>query len=81
MIGTNVGGTVALGNGKGGVRISGHARRNSIGNTGRRPVNIISGNGGPGVRLSGGTSFNRVLDNFIGVGRLTSRCPTAASRS
>jgi hypothetical protein len=77
VIGTNVGGTLALGNGKGGVLISGHARRNSIGNTGGRPVNIISGNGGPGVWLSGGTSFNRVLDNFIGVGRLHKPVPNS----
>ena len=77
VIGTNVGGTLALGNGKGGVLISGHARRNSIGNTGGRPVNIISGNGGPGVWLSDGTSFNRVLDNFIGVGRLHKPVPNS----
>jgi hypothetical protein len=70
VIGTNVLGTQAVANAKGGVLVSGHARGNSIGNSGRTPVNLISGNGGTGVWLSVLTSYNRVLHNFIGVSRL-----------
>jgi hypothetical protein len=70
FIGTDVLGTKALANAKGGVLISGHAHGNSIGNSGRTPVNLISGNSGTGVWLSAGTSYNRVLHNFIGVNRV-----------
>jgi hypothetical protein len=70
VIGTNVAGTQAVANAKGGVLIGGHAHGNAIGNSGRMPVNLISGNSGVGVRLSHRTSYNRVVHNFIGVSRL-----------
>jgi parallel beta-helix repeat protein len=77
-IGTAIQGTSALGNSKGGVLVAGHAYRNWIGrHRGRRPVNIISGNTGNGVTLLTGTSGNRVLRNFIGLGRF--RQPLANS--
>jgi hypothetical protein len=69
FIGTNVLGTLALGNRRGGVIISGHAHGNSIGDAGRPPVNLISGNAGAGVWLSSGASRNRVIDNYIGLTR------------
>jgi hypothetical protein len=69
FIGTNVAGLAALGNAKGGVLISGHANRNSIGNTGKPPVNLISGNTSSGVWLARGSIRNRVIDNYIGLSR------------
>ena len=69
FIGTNVLGTLALGNGRGGVLLSGHAHGNSIGNAGRPPVNLVSGNAGAGVWLASGASYNRVIDNYIGLSR------------
>lgn len=77
FVGTNVFGTTALANGKGGVFLGGHAHGNSIGDTHRAPVNLISGNAGPGVWLTSGTSRNRVLDNFIGVSRIRKPMPNS----
>ena len=68
FIGPNVAGLAALGNNDGGVLVSGHAYGNSIGDTSKAPVNLISGNSGNGVWV--GTSYNRVLDNYIGLDRL-----------
>ena len=53
-----------------GVLVSGQAYGNSIGDTSKAPVNLISGNSGNGVRLRMGTRHNRVLDNYIGLDRL-----------
>ena len=50
--------------------VSGQAYGNSIGDTSKAPVNLISGNSGDGVRLRMGTRHNRVLDNYIGLDRL-----------
>jgi hypothetical protein len=69
FIGTNVLGTLALGNRRGGVLISGHAHGNSIGDAGRPPVNLISGNIGAGVWLTSAVSHNQVVDNYIGLSR------------
>jgi hypothetical protein len=69
FIGTNVLGTLALGNLRGGVLISGRAHGNSIGDTGKPPVNLVSGNAGAGAWLSSGPSYNRVIDNYIGLSR------------
>ena len=68
FIGPNVAGLAALGNNDGGVLVSGQAYGNSIGDTSKAPVNLISGNSGNSVWL--GTSYNRVLDNYIGLDRL-----------
>jgi hypothetical protein len=67
FIGTDLLGTTAVPNGMGGVLIGGDARGNVIGDTGRAPVNVISGNTGPGVWLTGGTSGNWILGNYIGL--------------
>jgi hypothetical protein len=69
FIGTNVLGTLALGNLRGGVPISGRAHGNSIGDTGKPPVNLVSGYTGAGAWLSSGASYNRVIDNYIGLSR------------
>jgi hypothetical protein len=73
FIGTRLLGVRALGNGKGGVLIAGHAYRNLIGQDPRLPSNLISGNTGVGVTLSSGTSGNLVMDNYIGLDRF-GRC-------
>jgi hypothetical protein len=77
FIGTDVLGITALGNGDGGVLVSGQAYGNSIGNTSRAPVNLISGNSGNGVTLSAGTILNLVIDNYIGLGRLRLSLPNS----
>jgi Right handed beta helix region len=60
-IGTDEGGTVALGNGGDGVLIEGGSTQTTVGEL------VISGNGGAGVHISGrGTSQNLVLAVRIG---------------
>jgi hypothetical protein len=67
-VGTNILGLSALGNGRGGVLVAGTAYRNSIGTLGTKPPsNLISANRGNGVTLLRFTSFNRVVNNFIGL--------------
>ncbi len=75
FIGTNVLGIQALGNGRGGVLLSGVARRNLIGAPRPAPVNLISGNTGTGVTLTPGTSRNWVLSNYLGLDRFGRRLP------
>lgn len=77
FIGTAVFGVTALPNQEGGVLVSGQAYGNWIGDSSRAPVNLISGNSGNGVTLSTGTSFNLVLDNYIGLGRLRVSLPNS----
>jgi hypothetical protein len=73
--GTSILGTSALGNGRGGILVGGHARRNLIGGKPVRhhrrlgPSNLISGNSGPGVTLRAGTAGNVVTGNYIGLNR------------
>ena len=73
-IGTNIDGTVALGNGSSGVVLEGAASENRIGVTtgllfgltsGRG--NVISGNRGNGILIHAGAGFNDVFGNLIGV--------------
>ena len=69
-IGTAILGLTALGNGHGGVLVSGIAYRNAIGTLAAMPPsNLISGNRGNGVTLLTRTSFNRVVNNYIGLDR------------
>jgi parallel beta-helix repeat protein len=75
FIGTEVLGTSALANGKGGVLLTGHASGNVIGSLSMRPANLISGNTGIGVLLRSGTSRNLVINNYIGLGRRGHRLP------
>ena len=74
-IGTEILGTTALGNSRGGVLISGSAYLNAIGNFTHRPSNLISGNTGRGVTLLSGTRLNRVVNNYIGRNRFGLKLP------
>ena len=71
-IGTDVTGTVALGNGGRGVTIEGGARQNRIGTTGdgtgdEAERNLICANGAPGILIEDSeTDHNVVAGNFIG---------------
>jgi hypothetical protein len=68
-IGTDVTGTLALGNGFGGVNLDSGASGNTIGGTVAAARNVISGNGAlaNGVVISAaGTMGNTVAGNFIG---------------
>jgi len=66
-VGTDVGGTTALGNGAEGVHLSDGAQENVIGGDKSDERNIISGNGTMGVQFSSsGTMFNTLLGNHIG---------------
>ena len=67
LIGTDLTGLVALGNGSSGVEIKGGASGNTVGGTDTGAGNIISGNAGSGVYVYGsGTDDNVVLGNLIG---------------
>jgi hypothetical protein len=70
FIGTNAGGSAALGNGDDGVDVFG-ADNNTIGGTATGARNLISGNGGDGVQVVGGlgTTGNDILGNYIGTER------------
>src|SRR5205814_1877792 len=69
LIGTDVSGTVDLGNGGAGVSIGGRTPRNRIGGTSPADRNVISGNNGDGILIHGGESSYRVQGNFIGTDR------------
>ncbi len=65
FIGTDVTGTVDLGNSGSGVLIDG-ASNNAIGGTTSGTRNVISANGGDGVVIGGPSTGNFVQGNFIG---------------
>ena len=75
FIGTEVLGLSALGNQKGGVLLTGHARANVIGTVSVRPANLVSGNAGIGVLLRAGTTRNLIINNYIGLDRRARRLP------
>ena len=75
FIGTEVLGLSALGNQKGGVLLTGHARANVIGIRSMRPANLVSGNTGIGVLLRAGTTRNLIINNYIGLNRRARRLP------
>ncbi|HZR29792.1 MAG TPA: hypothetical protein VFA71_13520 [Terriglobales bacterium] len=67
FIGTDVSGSVAVGNGLDGVRIQSGAANNIIGGISAGTGNLISGNHGNGIGITlGGTTGNIVLGNLIG---------------
>ena len=66
FIGTDITGTLDLGNTNDGVRIDGPAN-NTIGGTTAGSRNVISGNGNSGIRIAGSTATDNVVQgNFIG---------------
>ncbi len=66
-IGTDVTGTLALGNGGDGVLVWQGANGNTVGGQATTATNVISGNGRAGVHFNGsGTSNNSVIHNRIG---------------
>jgi hypothetical protein len=67
LIGMDVGGTRALGNLGGGVRIWDAASNNVIGGASPGARNIISGNASEGIVLTSGAIGNRIEGNSIGV--------------
>jgi CSLREA domain-containing protein len=67
LIGTDVSGTVSLGNRVHGIQISDGAHNNAVGGTVPGARNIISGNGDSGIAIFDiGTRANQVRGNFIG---------------
>ena len=75
FIGPEILGLSALGNQKGGVLLTGHARGNVIGIRSMRPANLVSGNAGVGVLLRAGTTRNLIISNYIGLNRRARRLP------
>ena len=66
-IGTDLGGTLDVGNGRYGVLLSGGATNNRIGGTAAASKNVIAGNTQEGVRIESATSTgNLVQGNYIG---------------
>jgi hypothetical protein len=64
-IGTDVTGTVAMGNSSSGVQIRESAAGNLVGGTGPAARNVISANGSDGVKIYGANG-NDILGNYIG---------------
>jgi hypothetical protein len=81
FIGTEILGTTALANAKGGVLVAGSAHGNSIGAPLRRPKNLISGNTGNGVTLTSGTSTTGSSATSSASTGSASRSPTPATPS
>jgi hypothetical protein len=80
-VGTDAGGTVALGNLSSGVGIDHAARNNTVGGQGAGAGNVLSGNAGYGVLINHpGTTGNVVQVNLIGTSRTGSNAvPNLAS--
>jgi uncharacterized repeat protein (TIGR01451 family) len=65
LIGTNEGGTAALGNGNSGVTLGGSASNNTIGGTTSNTGNTIAFNSGRGIQLNSGSTGNSLYENSI----------------
>lgn len=67
-IGTNISGTVAIGNAKGGICVEEGARNTTIGGYESGEGNLISGNDGSGILVRGSdTSYVNIWGNIIGL--------------
>ncbi len=67
FIGTDVGGTIDVGNTLSGVRFNNFSANNTLGGTLAAARNVISGNNYAGVRFSGASAGgNLVLGNYVG---------------
>ncbi len=72
FVGTNVLGTAALGNGRGGIYAGGRANHILIGGpqaNAQPRRNLVSGNAGNGVTLDNGSSYVSAIGNWIGLDR------------
>jgi hypothetical protein len=69
-IGTDITGSIALGNGQSGVLISGDASWNTIGGTTAAAGNLITDNGGPGVVVGSGAGDTTTHGNQITANRI-----------
>ena len=67
LIGTDVTGSVALGNGGAGVGLISGANRCTVGGPTAGERNVISGNDLQGIHVSGVSVQNSILGNYIGV--------------
>ncbi len=65
-LGTDVSGTLDLGNGADGVQVNTSSRGNVIGGTATGAGNLISGNNSDGIELATGATTNQILGNIIG---------------
>ena len=66
FVGTDITGTVDLGNQENGVLLDGGANNSEIGDGTAAGRNVISGNEAQGVYITSGSSDNRVRGNYIG---------------
>ncbi len=66
LIGSDVTGSTALGNGSDGVLITVGSSDNTIGGTISGARNVVSGNSVNGVEISGGSNTNTISGNLIG---------------
>ena len=67
FIGTNEGGTAALGNGTDGILIADGTSNVTIGGTAAGAANVVSGNAGAGIDIEGGsTELDTIEGNLIG---------------
>ncbi|MCG2768507.1 MAG: right-handed parallel beta-helix repeat-containing protein [Anaerolineae bacterium] len=75
LIGTDVSGTLSLGNKGDGIRLENRSHSNTVGGEPHADANVISSNRGSGVRISGtNTVNNAIVGNYIGtdlIGKLT----------
>jgi parallel beta-helix repeat protein len=81
FIGTDVFGSAALANQKGGIFVGKYASHNYIGGKSddrRKPrKNIVSGNNSNGILLGNGSSYTSIIDNWIGLNRGGGSLPNA----
>ncbi len=66
-VGTDLAGTVALGNGLGGILIDNGASANTIGGTNAADRNLVSGNSLVGISMASSTTNNIAQGNWVGL--------------
>lgn len=83
LVGTDVAGTHAVGNGENGVELDSGSTDNTIGGTAQGASNLISANGKYGILLTGqGTSGNEIVGNTMGTDKsITGTLPNMAGEA
>ncbi len=66
-VGTDLAGTVALGNGEGGILVDNSASANTIGGTSAADRNLVSGNSLVGIAFASSTMNNIAQGNWVGL--------------